>query len=108
MLTPHSVLSILRIVQEAFANCLKHSGATRITVTTGLAGEPGQGETAHIAIVDNGRGIDGTRAGRGLENMRRRAEALGGRLRIASRPGLTEVLLVIPTLRASGVVQVLP
>ncbi|MEP6504435.1 MAG: hypothetical protein ABJD97_13950, partial [Betaproteobacteria bacterium] len=28
MLTPHSVLSILRIVQEAFANCLKHSGAT--------------------------------------------------------------------------------
>jgi len=108
MLTPHSVLSILRIVQEAFANCLKHSGATRIAVATGLAGEPGQGETAHIAIVDNGRGIDGTRAGRGLENMRRRAEALGGRLRITSRPGFTEVLLVIPTLRASAVVQVLP
>ena len=101
MLTPHSVLSILRIVQEAFANCLKHSGATRIAVSTGLAGEPGRGETAHIAIVDNGCGIDGSRAGRGLENMRRRAEALGGRLQITSRPGLTEVLLVIPTLRAA-------
>jgi signal transduction histidine kinase len=108
MLTPHSVLSILRIVQEAFANCLKHSGATRITVTTGLAGEPGQGETAHIAIVDNGRGIDGTRAGRGLENMRRRADALGGRLQLTSRPGFTEVLLVIPTLRAFEVIQGLP
>ena len=100
MLTPHSVLSILRIVQEAFANCLKHSGATRIAVSTGLGGEPGRDETAHIAIVDNGRGIDGKRVGRGLENMRRRAETLGGWLRITSRAGFTEVLLVIPTLRA--------
>ncbi|MEO5688594.1 MAG: ATP-binding protein [Burkholderiaceae bacterium] len=99
MLTPHSVLSILRIVQEAFANCLKHSGATRITVTTGLAGTAGIDETAHIAIVDNGRGIDGSRVGRGLENMRRRAEALGGRLVISSRAGFTEVLLSFPSLR---------
>ena len=102
MLTPHSVLSILRIVQEAFANCLKHSGATRIAVSTGLDGEPGRDEMAHIAIVDNGYGIDGTRVGRGLENMRRRAEALGGRLRITSRQGFTEVLLVIPTLRMAS------
>jgi signal transduction histidine kinase len=101
MLTPHSVLSILRIVQEAFANCLKHSGASRIAVTTGLQGEPGIDEKAHIGIVDNGRGIDGTRgAGRGLENMRRRAAALGGQLRITSQPGWTEVLLEFPTLRA--------
>jgi signal transduction histidine kinase len=101
MLTPHSVLSILRIVQEAFANCLKHSGATRIAVSTGLAGERGVDETAHIAIVDNGRGLTGGRAGRGLENMRRRAEALGGRLSLTSRPGFTEVLLVVPTLRTA-------
>ncbi|HYP31645.1 MAG TPA: ATP-binding protein [Burkholderiaceae bacterium] len=108
ILTPHSVLSILRIVQEAFANCLKHSGATRITVTTGLVGEPGNDEKAQIAIVDNGRGIDGTRVGRGLENMRRRAGALGGTLRISSRPGATEVLLVFPTLRAQEPGQVFP
>jgi signal transduction histidine kinase len=100
MLTPHSVLSILRIVQEAFANCLKHSGATRIAVTTGLTGEPAVDETAHIGIVDNGRGIQpGRGAGRGLDNMRRRAAALGGRLRITSLPGSTEVLLEFPTLR---------
>jgi signal transduction histidine kinase len=99
MLTPHSVLSILRILQEAFANCLKHSGATRIVVSTGLGSAPGIGETACIRIVDDGRGIDGTRTGRGLENMRRRAEALGGRLKVTSRPGSTEVLLEIPTLR---------
>jgi signal transduction histidine kinase len=99
MLTPHSVLSILRIVQEAFANCLKHSAATRITVTTGLTGEPGKNETAHIAIIDNGRGIQGTRVGRGLENMRRRAAGLGGTLQISSRAEGTEVLLRFPTLR---------
>jgi signal transduction histidine kinase len=100
MLTPHSVLSILRIVQEAFANCLKHSGATRIAVTTGLIGEQGVDEMAHIGIVDNGRGIDTSRGvGRGLENMRRRAAALGGQLKILSQAGRTEVRLEFPTLR---------
>jgi signal transduction histidine kinase len=100
MLTPHSVLSILRIVQEAFANCLKHSGASRIAVTTGLKGEPSVDETAHIGIVDNGRGIQPNRgAGRGLENMRRRAAALGGQIKITSQAGRTEVLLEFPTLR---------
>ena len=100
MLTPHSVLSILRIVQEAFANCLKHSGADRIAVTTGLQGSPGVDEMAHIVIADNGRGIDLSRgAGRGLENMRRRASALGGRLNILSQAGRTEVRLEFPTLR---------
>ena len=100
MLTPHSVLSILRIVQEAFANCLKHSGADRIAVTTGLQGEPGVDEMAHIGIVDNGRGIDLSRgAGRGLENMRRRAAALGGQLKILSQAGRTEIRLEFPTLR---------
>ncbi len=102
MLTPHSVLSSLRIVQEAFANCLKHSGASRIAVTTGLGGEPGVDERAHIGIVDNGRGIDGTRVGRGLENMRRRAGALGGTLQIVSGARGTVVLLVFPTLREAG------
>jgi signal transduction histidine kinase len=100
MLTPHSVLSILRIVQEAFANCLKHSGASRIAVTTGLRGEQGVDEKAHIGIVDNGHGIDSRRGvGRGLENMRRRAAALGGELRVTSYPGRTEVLVEFPTLR---------
>ena len=100
MLTPHSVLSILRIVQEAFANCLKHSGATRIAVTTGLRGEPGIDETAHIGIVDNGHGIQ-PRAGSG----RGWRTCAGGRPRSAAgcwsrrTRGGTEVLLEFPTLR---------
>ena len=104
MLTPHSVLSILRIVQEAFANCLKHSGATHIAVTTGLRGEPGIDETAHIGIVDDGHGIQPRQGiGRGMENMRRRAAALGGRLLVTSHAGRTEVLLEFPTLRMPAI-----
>ena len=99
MLTPQSVLSILRIVQEAFANCLKHAGATNITLTTALSGSPGFDESAQIRIVDDGHGLKGERQGRGLENMRRRARELGGELTISSQPGRTEVLLRFPTLR---------
>jgi signal transduction histidine kinase len=94
-LTPQNVLSILRIVQEAFANCIKHSGATEVDVETGLVhGAGGQG--AMIRIVDNGRGIEGQRTGRGLENMRRRAAGMGASLTIESRPGRTAVSLLIP------------
>ncbi len=99
ILTPHSVLSILRIVQEAFANCIKHSGATCIEVTTGLLGERGAGEQAFVKIVDNGRGIDAARVGgRGLSNMKTRAVSLSGKIHITSEPGRTEVLLTFPTM----------
>ncbi len=100
ILTPHSVLSILRIIQEAFANCLKHSSATRIEVLTGLQGGPDAQEQAFVKIVDNGRGIESARAGgRGLANMRARAASLGGSIHIESAPGRTEILLTFPTMR---------
>ena len=55
---------------------------------------------AHIGIIDNGRGVDLSRGvGRGLENMRRRAAALGGQVKILSQAGRTEVRLEFPTLR---------
>jgi signal transduction histidine kinase len=117
MLTPHSVLSILRILQEAFANCIKHSGARTIVVSTELAGTHGVDETARIRIVDDGDGFRpkeaeagvaapepraaaAPRRGRGLDNMARRAAALGARLEITSVPGRTEVMLAIPTMRS--------
>jgi signal transduction histidine kinase len=119
-LTPHGVLAILRILQEAFANCIKHSGARTITVSTALAGTAGVDEVAHIRIRDDGRGFEAlpaapdeapppaasvaaavVRRGRGLENMRRRARAIGARLEISSAPGRTEVLLAVPTLRSA-------
>jgi len=40
--------------------------------------------------------------------MRRRAATLGGTLKITSREGFTEVLLVFPTLRTAEALQAFP
>jgi signal transduction histidine kinase len=94
-LTPQNVLSVLRIFQEAFANCIKHSGARTVEVETELLDRDGA-PRARISIVDDGRGMAGPGRGRGLRNMERRARSLGGELRIDSRPGRTAVSLFIP------------
>ena len=78
-------------VQEALANILKHSGATRASII--MACRSGDFE---IMVSDNGIGFDpvssesnspGSAAGfcNGLGNMRRRLEELGGRCTIESR-----------------------
>jgi signal transduction histidine kinase len=93
-LTPQNVLHVLRILQEAFANVLKHAGARRIRVTTRA-----EGEHVLIAIADDGCGIvdAGTAGvGHGLANMRRRARALGGEVRWHDGAPGTTVTLVVP------------
>jgi signal transduction histidine kinase len=46
------VLHILRILQEAFTNVLKHAQADRVAVETGL--EP-DARRVYIRVSDNGR-----------------------------------------------------
>ena len=72
-LTPQNVLHILRIVQEAFTNIIKHAGARTITVQAGST-------EVHvfIRIADDGRGFAPEREGRGLANMRRRTPVTRG------------------------------
>jgi signal transduction histidine kinase len=86
-LHPDAVLPILRIVQEALNNALKHSGAkvARVTFDTSRAGDV---ENLDIRIADNGRGMaaEGV-GGRGLLNMRNRALRIGAQLNIVSAPG---------------------
>jgi hypothetical protein len=96
-LTPQNVLHILRILQEAFTNVLKHAQADRVVVEAGV--EP-DARRVYIRVSDNGRGLassDGPRRqGHGLVNMLRRAKALGGELlvRPASGRGTTLELLL--------------
>lgn len=69
-------LHILRILQEAFANILKHSGARQVTVSVRA-----EGDQVLVRVQDDGRGFDPAlpvRGGRGLTNQRRRADAIGG------------------------------
>ncbi len=67
-------LHILRILQEAIANILKHAGAREVTVVVRH-----EGERVLVRVRDDGRGFDPTvpSRGRGLANQRRRAEAIG-------------------------------
>ncbi len=77
-LTPHHVLHILRILQEAFTNIAKHARAKGVTVRTGFTDQH-----LVISVADDGCGFAaGHREGRGVASMRRRAEALGARLSI--------------------------
>jgi signal transduction histidine kinase len=93
-LTPARLLHILRILQEAFNNVLKHAQASRISVQTGVM--PGQAQV-FIRVTDNGKGFAAREAkGRGLGNMARRAGLLGGELRVSPSADGTTVELRLP------------
>ena len=75
-LDPENVRSVLRIVQEAFTNTLKHAHAKRITLSTGVDYANAR---VFVRITDDGVGLaHGKTAGRGLDNMRIRAAKLHG------------------------------
>jgi signal transduction histidine kinase len=64
--------ALLRIVDEALANVLRHSGATHAHVALHRADD-----VVSLQIVDNGRGVqDSAQSGMGLGNMRERALSL--------------------------------
>ena len=76
--------SLLRIVDEALANVLRHAGATDLEIELRR-----EADRVRLSIVDNGRGIAADHvSGMGLSNMRERAEALpGGRFELDAPPG---------------------
>ena len=92
-LTPQNVLHVLRILQEAFTNVLKHARASEVSVETGV---DAPGRHAFIRIRDNGAGFAGDYRGYGLGNMQRRAKIIGGDLAIESSPSGTTLSLTMP------------
>ena len=89
---------LMRVALEAVTNAVKHAGAKRIDVEVAFAAD-----AVEVKVRDDGRGFDTSRlpppsSGHfGLFGMRERAEKLGGRLSIDSRPGAgTEIRLVVP------------
>jgi signal transduction histidine kinase len=88
------VLHVLRILQEAFTNALKHAHPRRIRV----AAHAEAGRVA-IDVSDDGKGFDETAApvrGHGLANMRKRAQALGAELQLRSSAQGTTLSLLLP------------
>ncbi|WP_395747518.1 sensor histidine kinase [Prosthecobacter sp.] len=93
---PEVSMHLYRIVQEAVANAVKHSGATKITIAMKLADD-----MLELRVEDNGRGMPPTtrlRAdGMGLRTMNYRAQALQASLSIEPRPqGGTQVNCRVP------------
>jgi len=80
---PMTADALLRVVQEALTNTLRHAQARRFEVAL----ESADG-VLHLRLRDDGRGLRGAPPGAGLRGMRERVEALGGELRLRDRPGL--------------------
>lgn len=83
-LDPRQSLQLVNVAQEALSNSLRHGHAERAWVRLKQLGDECEWE-----IVDDGRGLGAEvlSTGRGLQNMRDRAKALGGQFEIAGREG---------------------
>ena len=92
---------VLRVAQEALHNALRHSGAEHIDVSLSAVKECAAGGDegcddwskfaggARLLVRDDGKGFEPDVAGRGLglASMRERADSVGGRLTVHTRPG---------------------
>jgi two-component system nitrate/nitrite sensor histidine kinase NarX len=91
---------VLSIAREALSNAARHAAASAVEMR--LAREE---EGWRLEVSDDGIGFDPEAAlaegHHGLDNMRRRAERLGGTLQVASEPGGggTRIIVVLPTER---------
>jgi signal transduction histidine kinase len=86
-LSPNEGIQLMRIMQEALTNALKHAGPSTIIVH--IHG----GKRMEITISDNGMGFDMEHVvhGQGLENMRQRALEAGFDFSISSNDSGTVV-----------------
>lgn len=106
LLPPAVRAEIVAIAREALTNAFRHARARHIEIAIAYARDG-----LRVAVIDDGRGIDAQvlRSGRpdhlGLTTMRERAERLGARLAIETRPSAgTTVELTVP----AAVLEVLP
>ncbi len=99
-LPDHIELALYRIAQECLQNVVKHAQASTARLKFAV-----EADTARLEIVDDGVGFDtfehplgsDEMGGYGLLSMAERAEIVGGRLNIRSRPGAgTAVTATIP------------
>jgi signal transduction histidine kinase len=90
---PESVLwtNLFMIYREALTNVIKHSKAASVSVALGLTSTG-----LRLVVQDDGIGCtQDRRSGRGLTNMKKRADEVGGRLTVSAEPG-TGVTLEVP------------
>jgi signal transduction histidine kinase len=96
------MIALYRIAQEALQNVVKHARAAQALVELRC-----DASGAMLQVTDDGQGFDiGVRSDSetsyGLRSMAERAELMGGRLAVTSRPGIgTTVTATVPLRLAS-------
>ena len=104
-LRPWHVVQIVRLLDEALTNAVKHAAARRIKVDIELLTDASGYACGCITVEDDGKGFslapDGTAtdrgtAGRGLRNMQSRAARCGAELELMSGADGTRVRLTLP------------
>ncbi|WP_323015086.1 sensor histidine kinase [Devosia sp.] len=83
-------------MREIVSNVIRHSGASRLTVTPALAQD-----RLRLDFSDDGKGIStaalaGETPGFGLRNLRHRIEDIGGRLTLSAGAPGTRIGLDMP------------
>jgi len=89
-------IAILRIIQEAITNIIKHARAKNVEI---LIYE--EEDTLLLTINDDGIGLDKKRSRKGksamgLQSVRRRVQSLNGDIKIHSDVKGTEIIVSIP------------
>lgn len=95
-LTPEAGHELVQIAREALSNIARHSGATRAALSLDI-----DDDVATLRIDDDGIGFDPDRrldsSHFGLANIRDRAAAVAGTLKIDSGPGRgTRIIVCLP------------
>lgn len=78
---PEVSLTILRVLQEAISNALKHSKATRLDVTLDYSNQ----NSITMLIHDDGIGLSKGRQGFGFTSMKERVAMIAGTLKIETK-----------------------
>ena len=87
-------ICLYRVLQEALANIMKHSKASKVTVKLSY-----QDPMVKLSIIDNGEGMDLSTngSGTGLIGIKERTSILGGVFVLKSQPGSgTHLVISIP------------
>jgi signal transduction histidine kinase len=74
--------TLLRVVQEALTNIVRHAHANNAWITLRR-----DGDVVRLSIRDDGRGVVPLREGFGLEGMRERLASVGGTLEVSQASG---------------------
>lgn len=90
-LRPEISLNLLRIMQEAMTNTIKHSRARNLTIAVRIS------DAIVVEIADDGIGVGNeNELGYGIDNMRKRAAAIGASLTIDSSEKGTAIVIKAP------------